>query len=118
MPTRYLIKNLNQIAVYWGNPTPGGYGGHTFDDPIEISVRWEDRQELFIDAEGKEVRSQAVVTIDRDLVLGGYLALMTLSDLSSAEEGDPQGISDAKEIRAMRKIPNIKATAYRRRVWL
>jgi len=118
MPDRYLTRNLNQTVVYWASPVPDGYGGKTFDDPVEIDARWEDRQELFIDAHGNEVHSHAVVIIDQDVDMGGYLYLGDLDDLSSEEESDPQTVSGAREIRSFQKVPNIRATAYRRTAWL
>lgn len=113
-----LTHNLKQTAVYWANPQSDGSGGRTFDDPIEVSVRWEDRQELFIDANGQEKTSRAVVHLAQDVDLGGYLYLATLADLSSAEEGDPLEVSGAREIRGYAKIPNMKVDAYLRKVWL
>jgi hypothetical protein len=103
---------LKQTAVYWGNPTSDGYGGRTFDSPIEISVRWSKKQELFIDSTGQEVTSSAVVHVDRDLDIGGYLSL-TIS-----EEADPLSIDTAYEIRGWAKIPSLGATEYVRKVWL
>jgi len=114
-----LKHNLRQTAVYWANPQNDGFGGKTFDDPIEISVRWEDRQELFIDANGQEKTSQAVVYLAQDIDLGGYLYLGTLVGLSSAEEGDPLASGVASyEIRGFRKVPDIRGERFSRKVWL
>lgn len=111
-------NDLNQTVVYWANPTPTGAGGRGFDDPIEVDARWEQKQELFIDVNGQELRSRAVVHIDQAVDLGGYLYLGTLADLSSAEEGDPLSISAAYEIRNVAYIPDVKATKHLRKAWL
>ena len=113
-----LENQLKQAAVFWGNPRSDGYGGRTFDDPVEIDVRWADRQEMFVDTQKREQISRAVVHTATDLVVGGYLYLGTLADLSSAEEGDPLSISAAYEIRAFSKTPNIRADQFVRKVWL
>ena len=113
-----LTNQLKQTAVYWGNPQSDGYGGRDFDDAVEISVRWQDRQELFIDAQGREQTSRAVVYVATDLSIGGYLYLGELADLSSAEEGDPLSVSTAYEIRAISKTPDIGADRFVRKVWL
>lgn len=105
-------------AVYWGSPTPDGYGGRTFAEPVEIPCRWEDRQELFTDAGGQERRSNAVVFPDRDLVVGGYLCKTTLADLSSAEEGNPGLLKAAYEIRRFDSVPDLRATRSVRQAWL
>lgn len=113
-----LENQLKQAAVYWGNPSSDGYGGRTFDDPVEINVRWSDRQEMFVDTQAREQVSRAVVYVATDLVIGGYLYLGTLADLSSAEEGDPLSISTAYEIRSISKTPDIGADRFARKVWL
>jgi len=114
----FLSGQLRQTAVYWGNPQNDGYGGRTFDDAVEIDVRWEGRQNLFIDAAGQEKRSRAVVFVKSDVDLGGYLYLGELTDLSSAEEGDPLSIATAYEIAGFEKIPDIAAGKFVRKAWL
>lgn len=111
-----LTKNLLQTAVYWGTPVSDGYGGRTFSAPVEILVRWEQRQELFIDASGQETRSNAVIFPSQDVDLGGYLYLGDLDDLGSAPV--PEDVATAYEIRGFEKIPNIKVTDYMRKVYL
>jgi len=113
-----LTDKLKQTAVYWANPQNDGFGGRTFDDPVEISVRWEDRQELFVDVSGQEARSRAIVYLNQDVDMGAYLYLGNLADLSSAEEGDPLIVGSAYEIRGFKKIPDIRAERSLRRVWL
>jgi len=113
-----LTDKLRQTTVYWGNPQNDGAGGRTFDEPVELSVRWEQRQELFVDANGQESTSKAVVYVDRDVDIGGYLYLGDLDDLSSTEEGDPLTVDGAYEIRSFKKLPDIKADRFLRKVWL
>jgi len=38
-------NNLFQKAVYWGNPSSNEYGKNVFDAPIQLDVRWEEKQE-------------------------------------------------------------------------
>lgn len=116
--SKMLTNQLKQTAVYWGNPQSDGYGGRTFDDAVEISVRWADRQEMFVDTQARERVSRAVVYAAIDLMVGGYLYLGELADLSSAEEGDPLSISTAYEIRAFSKTPNVRGDQFVRKAWL
>lgn len=104
--------------MYWANPQSDGFGGRIFDEPVEIEVRWEDRQELFIDANGQEVRSRSVVYLGQDINIGGYLYLGSLSGLSSDEESNPLSVSAAYEIRGYQKVPNLKTEQFLRKVWL
>ena len=112
MATRYITKNLKQTITYWGSPISDGWGGSTFDTPITIDGRWEDRQELFRDAEGQEVLSHVVVYVDQDVDIKGYLYLGT------SVVTTPASVDGAREIRSFRKVPNLKATAFARKVWL
>ena len=118
--SNFLTGQLKQTAIYWGDPQSDGMGGRTFGSsyPVELSVRWEQRQELFIDAAGQEKRSQAVVYVAQDVDMGGYLFLGTLDNLSSAEEADPLTVDGAHEIRGWAKVPSLKADRYLRKIWL
>lgn len=110
--------NLHQTAVYWGNPTSDGYGGYTWDDPVELDCRWTQVTRLVKDANGKEVVSGASVQVDQDVDLDGYLFLGDLDDLDSSEEADPTTVSGAYKILAFDKTPTVKADAYFRMAYL
>jgi len=43
---KFINRNLPEIAVYWGNPKNNGYGGFTYNDPVEISCRWEEMRQV------------------------------------------------------------------------
>lgn len=101
----YLTDAHNQKAVYWGNPTPDGYGGNTFDDPVEVDCRWEERNDMFRDAYGQEKVAHSVVFLGQDVDVGGYLFLGDLDDIASDET--PESTDGALEIQAFRKIPDI-----------
>ena len=112
-----MTKNHKQVAVYWANSVEDGYGGRTFDAPVEIDCRWEQKQELFIDASGRESVSKAVVFVGQDIAPGEYLFLGALDDLPSAPTPMDADVT-AYEIRGFSKIPNIRATDYERKAWL
>lgn len=113
-----FTDKLNQTAVYWASPVDDGYGGKTFDTGVEISVRWEDRNIKFIDADGEENLSRAIIYANQDFDLGGYLFLGTLNDLSSAAGDDPTVEHDAYEIKQVLKSPSVKSDQYLRKVYL
>lgn len=116
MKKRMLNKLKKQKAVYWAKGTNDGFGGYTYGDPIELKVTWLFKQEKFVSAlDGEELVSTSVVLVDRDLVMGGMLALTTLSDLSSSGLPEDNG---AFEIKAYTKVPDYKGTNFSRKVWL
>jgi len=112
-----IVKKCNQIAVYWGSPTPSGRGGFTYASAIEIICRWEKKQQLFINDQGEQELSQAIVYVNQDVDVGGYLYLGEESELDSAHD-DPEVISGAYRIKAYAKTTSLSATEYVRKVWL
>ncbi len=114
----FIDSFLKQTAVYWPTPTADGYGKLSFGAAIEIDCRWVDKSELFLDAEGKESLSRAVVHVDQDVEIEGYLYLGELTDLSVAEKADPQLEVNAFPIRQYKKTPGIKAAEFVRKAWL
>ncbi len=101
-----------QDATYWGAPTPNGYGGGTYPAPVSITCRWEDKPELFTDAQGREQRSSAIVYPDQELVVQGWLYLGT------SAEADPHNQDGAFEVKAARNIPSMQNDCYELKVWL
>ncbi|HDS00520.1 MAG TPA: hypothetical protein ENO22_05670 [candidate division Zixibacteria bacterium] len=116
--SKLITSLLKQTAVYWANPQPDGFGGRSYDVAAEIDCRWEERQDIFVDSQGREVRSQAVVYVGQDLDMGGYLFLGELSDLTAEERADPLVCDSAFEIRSKESVPNLKTDIYVRKVWL
>jgi hypothetical protein len=64
---------LVHTATWWAT-SPDGFGGDTFVAPVKIKCRWEDRYELIAGVGAtKELVSQAIVYVDRDISEGDYL---------------------------------------------
>ena len=108
----FVSRLCEQDAVYWGNPQDNGYGGFTYDDPVEIKCRWEDSNEVISmagqDRKGRELVSKAQVWVVQDVDEEGYLYLGTLDStdaLSSAEEADPASVYGAYKILKFEKTP-------------
>ena len=104
-----LSRLLNQTIVYWGTPSYDGYGGRTFDDPVELTGRWEDKNVLFIDSNGSERTSESIIYLTQAVDIGGFLYLGELDDFSSSAT-EPQDHENAREIRSCSKSPDVKGT--------
>ena len=137
---KFIEKVCVQTAVYWGDPTPDGYGGKTYSDPVEIPCRWDDTLEVIKDERGEEIICKAKVLVTQDLEEGGMLYLGTLEDLGIVVGGNvvigglgtgnivlaglskmshPEDVEDAYEITIIKKIPMIRSTSeYVRTVYL
>lgn len=117
---RFVKKKISEdTAVYWSNPDPNTFGQMTFDSPEEINVYWNDASELIRDNDGREIVTNAIVTVGKDLDDSGMLYHGKLSDLTQAEKDDPKKLSGAYEIKKTAKAPSIrKPDQYVRKVWL
>lgn len=114
-----IDKIRKQKAVYWplGSTETGGkdvddYGKPVYATAVEIDCRWEDKREKFITPKGDEEISHAIVYVDRDMRVGEVLMLGTLDNVNYLT--NPKKNSNAWEIRAFEKLPNLKATKFLR----
>jgi hypothetical protein len=106
---------MRQIATYWPPGQPDGFGGVEYG-PAELldpgdgnGVRWEDKAELFRDADGQEVTSSAVVYLAHDVEIKGRLAV------GDRTQDDPVV---GREIRQRGVVTNLAATIELQQVWL
>jgi hypothetical protein len=102
-----ISTNCRQTAVYWGNPTNDGYGGFTFDSPVEIVCRWEDKKQIIPSEGGEELVSRTQVYVTQVLDEQGNLYLGELADLDSDETDDPALVSSAYRIMTFNSIPSL-----------
>lgn len=104
-----------ETAVYWGNPQDNGYGGFTWDAPIELippnGVRWENVREIMLDQAGREFTCNSSVLLTQDVDLEGYMFRGTLADLALLPDVDinnPISIAEAYMIRRFDRIPMVR----------
>ena len=82
-----VVKRFSkQTAVWWTNPVPDGYGGVTYDDPVEIKCRWDEYVKIINNTKGEEEISNAQVLTNEDLEEGDLLYLGNLADLEDLAE--------------------------------
>ena len=108
----YITRNLKQRITYWSPGNPNDFSGRSFGIPSSLNGRWEDKSVLFIDSFGNEARASSVVYLDSDVIIQGYLYL------GESTNSSPLNVSGAKEIRDIRKTPNLAATEFERKVLL
>jgi len=118
-----ITKMLRQDAVYWplagvdsGGVDMDAYGQPIASDPVKIDCRWVDKAVQFSDAVGETRISHSVVYVDRDVVLGGFLMLGVLDDVT--DEDVPLNNVNAWEIKRFDKTPNLKNTEFLRTAYL
>ena len=104
-----LSGSLNQTATYWAATGIDKYGSTTFAAPVEIKVRWEDKQMLVTDARGQQRRTNSEIWVDQDLTNNGFLLLGT------STEADPTPLTSAFEIIKFDSIPGLGGSEFVRK---
>ena len=108
-----LSRKLNQDVTHWPITGSDGYGGFTFGDPDLLQGRWEDRTELFINADNETVQSRAVVYLLHDVANGDFL-----SQGDQRTVPNPGTLSGAYRIRNYGKVTDLRAVQSLRKAWL
>lgn len=105
-----------QTAVVW--PTNGfdGNGQPTYNDPIEVNCRWEDKQEEFISKDLVRQLSVAIVYVDRDILVGSMIRLGQLTDLT--DQSIPKNNTRTFEVRSFDSSPNFRHNQNLRKAYL
>jgi hypothetical protein len=105
------VGGHHQDLTYWAPLGEDRYGRKTFSAPGIIKGRWEDKAEEFTATGGQSVVSKAVAAVDRDLAVGGYLALGNHLALA-----DPELLTGvAQEIRVFQRAPDLRNVGVHRK---
>ena len=77
--SHYTIRKLTQAATLWEISGVDSAGDPAFSSgsPTAITVRWEERTELFTGPDGEEQVARGVIYLDADIETGDYLLLGT-----------------------------------------
>ena len=102
-------------ATHW-TTTPGRYGDYSFSTPANYTVRWEDKTELFNDANGRQDFSRAIVYSEEDFALDDFLVNFETT------AADPTTDSATKElvrrVRRIDKIPSVDGQKVHKKYYL
>lgn len=91
-------RHLWDTITYWTTGTKDKWGDETFSAPTSIKGRWENRVEQFIDFRGETVVSNAIVYLDSEVELDGWLYLGTSASTT------PKSVSGAYSIRRLDRL--------------
>lgn len=112
--THFTQRNLRQDLTYWAPSASGitnDYGHAIPQAPTLIKGRWEDKVQQVRKPNGDEFIAQSEVLVDRDLEVGGHLALGDQTASSTPSSG-------AWEIQEFRKSPDLRNLGHERRAYL
>lgn len=119
MSTTYTFpeRHLCNTVVYWAAPISDGYGGFSWDDPVELEARWIQSYRIMKNHQGEEITAAVAVQVKIDVDQNGMMLLGLVDDLESDEYNDPVEAGALPIIR-FDKIPNIKGDRYYRVAFL
>lgn len=103
----------NQQATYFPAPVEDSFGGMTFGEPELLNVKWYEKLEVFVDSQGNERRSFALVYVLKPLEVNGYLVKGDHTDKDS-----PIGIEGAYFIKRQDITPDLRGLNEEIKVYL
>lgn len=97
-------RNLHDTITYWAAGTKDKWGDETFSAPTSLTGRWENRTEQFLDFRGETRVSNALVYVDSEVELDGWIYLGTSSSTS------PKSVDGAYSIRRVDRLGGFRAS--------
>jgi hypothetical protein len=113
MSLKTFLKKLRKggRAVYWPKVGVGDDGQPRYGAAREVAVRWEDVEELFVDAGGEQKVSSAKVLFDSAEVQirhDDVLRKGTVAQVPPALLSKPLRVSGAALVKKVSGIPDLK----------
>ena len=103
-----IRKMRRQAAVYWAPLGLDAYGRPGLALPVQLSCRWDDVMEEYLDKDGNTQISNAIVYPEIAPLLGGVLWKGLLSQLTDTV--NPFNNLGAWVINKVQQIPNFRNT--------
>ena len=95
------IRNMPHDVTYWPPSGTDKYGKTTFDAPVAIRGRWEDKVQVIQAKDGSQKTSMSRVAVSQPIDVDGFLFLGTTN------EANPK-VAGAKEIQAVGRQPDLR----------
>lgn len=80
-------KYLPQVAIYWPPSTPTDTGQPGVGTPVEIACYWNDEGIAYVDKQGRDAQSKAIITVGQQLDEYGGILLLAYNGDSHAPDG-------------------------------
>lgn len=108
-----VTRHLREDVTHWPVIGSNGYGGFTFDPPVKLKGRWEDKAVLFRTLDNEEEVSNAILYLADDVAVGDYFGQ---GDLTAT--ADPTDLSTTFRARGYNKVTDLRALQALRKVFL
>ena len=98
-----IYASLRETITHWPVTGTDDYGSYTYGTPTTQRARWEETQTKFINAEGEEVVSRAVITLSRAVATLDFIAPGDLT-----HEATPTRALGAYQVRGYSRTSNLR----------
>ncbi len=98
-----LSRLMHDDVTHWAVSGSDGYGGFLYAAPVKFKARWEGKNVLFLDLNGEEKTSNAIVYTPSQIPVGDYLGL---GDLTATV--DPASIDGTFRVRASNRSTDLR----------
>ena len=106
-----VIKRFtNQTLVYWARIGSDGFGKPTYDEPVEVACRWEDKQKQIITGDGRVVYCKGYILLAQPLTVSSLVFLGKLTDWEAMPTypAIPTVQQGVRELLLLNTTPDIK----------
>ena len=101
----FLTRVRQDTITYWANEGADGFGGYNWAEPVTMTAKWFDVQELTTDMDGKEVMANAVAFVESEVAENSMVAK---GDYTDSAYSDPSSVSSAKTVINSTNFTDIK----------
>lgn len=98
----WYARLLRSRCTYWGPPLKNEFGDRTYPSPATLSCHWEEKAQLFIDRNGVQSHSHAIVLVESEVEIDGRLFF------GESEEDNPDNETGSDTIRMVERVPTIR----------
>src|SRR5574343_625644 len=112
---------LNQTLIWWKKRGIDQYAVAIVDDPVNISGRWENKNKKIEAVGGGEIVSSSIVFVDGEqqtILIGDWLKLGNISELTSSNWLSPKEVIGAKEAIHIEVTPDVISATFETKIYL
>ena len=103
---------MTDVITYWSPGLMDVFGELDFATPMELAGRWQATNELFTDINNREQISNAIVYLNMEVEVGGWLFL------GFDPSNDPKEVAGAYEVKKVDATHRLKSSDMLYKVYL
>jgi hypothetical protein len=111
-----FARNLNDDVTHWPVTGSDGFGGFLYGAPVLLKGRWEEKTELFLNANNEEEASQAIIYLNDDVDVGDWLGYGDF--VTGTPVTNPSSLDEAHRIRQRNRSTDLRSLVALRKVYL